>query len=142
MDLEKIGQLKNYLRIGIGELSEMTGVSARQLRYWETKGYIQSVPQKDRTARQYTLNTYYGVVAIKHYLDEGYTLQKAVQKATVWKNKAKLVHKFVAQEVMDVTNFDLEQEYGEIDLGYLDEAKTQKLSWICDGQGGHYQIHS
>ena len=35
------------LLVGISELSQMCDISPRQLRYWEQKGFIQSVPQEE-----------------------------------------------------------------------------------------------
>ena len=46
--------LKNdHLLVGISELSELVGVSPRQLRYWETKGFIQSVETDSTGPRKY-----------------------------------------------------------------------------------------
>lgn len=36
----------NKLIFGIGQVQQITGVSGRQLRYWEEQGYIQSISQK------------------------------------------------------------------------------------------------
>ncbi len=36
------------LIFGIGQVQQITGVSGRQLRYWEEQGYIQSLNQKKR----------------------------------------------------------------------------------------------
>ena len=69
------------LRIGIGDMSKMTGVSSRQLRYWEQKGYIKAMNEEEGVARKYGLGSMYKIFAIKHFLDEGYTLAKAVEKA-------------------------------------------------------------
>lgn len=34
------------LLVGISELSKVTGVSPRQIRYWEQKGYVESTGEK------------------------------------------------------------------------------------------------
>ncbi len=69
------------LLVGISELSKMTDVSPRQLRYWEEKGYIDSL-QQDGGNRKYRLPIVLKVELIKRFLDEGYTLGTAVEKAT------------------------------------------------------------
>ncbi len=69
------------LLVGISELSQMCEVSPRQLRYWEQKGLIQSVPQEENAPRKYRLPTVIKVELIKRFLDEGFTLTKAVEKA-------------------------------------------------------------
>jgi len=69
------------LLVGISELSQMCDISPRQLRYWEQKGFIQSVPQEENAPRKYRLPTVVKVEMIKTFLDEGFTLAKAVEKA-------------------------------------------------------------
>lgn len=66
--------------VGISELSNMMNVSPRQLRYWEKKGYITSVGETG-SSRKYKLPIAIKVEMIKHFLDEGFTLQVAVEKA-------------------------------------------------------------
>ncbi|MDT2828665.1 MAG: MerR family transcriptional regulator [Enterococcus viikkiensis] len=68
------------LLVGISELSKVTGVSPRQIRYWEQKGYIHSAGEKSGN-RQFKLPMVIKVEIIKHFLDEGYTLTVAVEKA-------------------------------------------------------------
>lgn len=67
------------LLVGISELSKVTGVSPRQIRYWEQKGYIHSAGEKSGN-RQFKLPMVIKVEIIKHFLDEGYTLTVAVEK--------------------------------------------------------------
>lgn len=77
------------LLVGISELSRMTEISPRQLRYWEQKGLIESVPQEENAPRKYRLPTVIKVELIKRFLDEGFTLTKAVEKA---EEKIKTAH--------------------------------------------------
>ena len=35
------------LQFGIGDLARMTGVSTRQLRYWEKQGYVKALDRND-----------------------------------------------------------------------------------------------
>lgn len=69
--------------VGISELSKMCDLSPRQLRYWEQKGYIQSVEEKagNPVARKYRLFMVVKVQLIKDYMDQGDSLSKAVEKA-------------------------------------------------------------
>ena len=66
--------------VGISELSKMTGVSPRQIRYWEQKGYIRSTGEKSGN-RKFKLPMVVKVEMIKLFLDEGYTLTVAETKA-------------------------------------------------------------
>ena len=68
------------LLVGISELSKVTGVSPRQIRYWEQKGYVESTGEKSGN-RKFRLPMVIKVEIIKHFLDEGYTRTAAVEKA-------------------------------------------------------------
>ncbi|MGO3609095.1 MAG: MerR family transcriptional regulator [Enterococcus sp.] len=65
--------------VGISELSKMTGVSPRQIRYWEQKGYIRSTGEKSGN-RKFKLPMVVKVEMIKLFLDEGYTLTVACER--------------------------------------------------------------
>lgn len=68
------------LRVGIGEVSEITGVPQRQIRYWESKGIIQSTADEASKTRRYQYLDIKKIVLIKELLDEGYTLNAAAEK--------------------------------------------------------------
>ncbi|NLB82156.1 MAG: MerR family transcriptional regulator [Clostridiaceae bacterium] len=72
--------LIDRLIIGIGEVSEITGVSARQLRYWESKGIIGSANSTICSNRKYDYASIEKIIFIKNLLDEGYTLEAAAKK--------------------------------------------------------------
>ena len=75
VDLEFLAKLI----VGIGEVSEITEIPQRQIRYWESRGYISSVPSKT-TTRRYSYQMIKKMLLIKELLDEGYTLESAVEK--------------------------------------------------------------
>lgn len=109
----------------IGELSAMTGVSSRQLRYWEQKNYIESMQRGDeQAARSYHFREYARVTGIKYFLDDGYTLSAAVKKVNDYIDMANLVHVFVKEAIKNV---DDRGDHIEIDLGWFDEAAGQRL---------------
>ena len=68
----------------IGDLSELVGISKRQLRNWETLGYIQEpvrIRYGKRNYRRYSKDDLKLIKKIKYFLDQGYTLNSAVVKA-------------------------------------------------------------
>lgn len=77
----------NKLIVGIGEVSEITNIPQRQIRYWESKGYISSLQGKI-TTRRYDYKTIKKMLLIKELLEEGFTLESAVQKVN---NRFKMV---------------------------------------------------
>ena len=69
----------------IGDTAKITAVSKKQIRNWEAKGYIPEadrVVSGDRAYRRFTPNQVELISSIKNYLDEGFTLSAAAQKAT------------------------------------------------------------
>ena len=69
--------------VGIGEIVQQCNVSEKQLRYWQSAGYI--TPEKvvcgDRTYRRYRESDVVLITEIKTFLDEGFNLAIAVEKA-------------------------------------------------------------
>jgi hypothetical protein len=68
----------------IGEAARMSGVSIKQIRHWEDKGYIPTsdrVVCGERSYRKYGHGDLELIQAIKAYLDEGYTLPVAAKLA-------------------------------------------------------------
>ncbi|MCT7732063.1 MAG: MerR family transcriptional regulator, partial [Lactobacillus crispatus] len=90
------------LEIGIGEVSKLTGVSQRQLRYWETKGYIKPISDDQSGVRRYNLATLYLIVFIKEQLDEGFTLSAAFEHSKDIRLKSRIVHQFFRETFDDV----------------------------------------
>ncbi|SMO32494.1 MerR family transcriptional regulator [Melghirimyces algeriensis] len=68
------------LVVGIGEVSEITGVPARKIRYWEEKGIIQSEKEGEGTTRRYNYLNIKKILLIQELVEEGYTLDSAAKK--------------------------------------------------------------
>jgi DNA-binding transcriptional MerR regulator len=66
-----------------GETSELTAASQKQIRYWESRGFIKS----DRNVcgriayRRFTKRQVEIIRAIKRHLAQGYTLARAAELA-------------------------------------------------------------
>lgn len=93
---------QNRLRISLKELSIASGVSGRQLRYWEQKGYIKSEQSELGKAHKYTLQTMYAVITIKNFLDQGYTLAKAVEIEKRHRRVRQTVRRFIRNNILKV----------------------------------------
>lgn len=93
---------QNRLRISLKELSIASGVSGRQLRYWEQKGYIKSEQSEAGKAHKYTLQTMYAVITIKNFLDQGYTLAKAVEIEKRHRRVRQTVRRFIRNNILKV----------------------------------------
>ena len=69
------------LLIGIGEVAEMTGVSQRQLRYWQEKGLVNTLNNQSNTTRKFDYYSVKKIVLIHDFLELGYSLDDAASKA-------------------------------------------------------------
>jgi MerR family transcriptional regulator, global nitrogen regulator len=86
-DIQNDTDFLSKLIVGIGEVSEITNIPQRQIRYWEAKGYIASVKGKT-TTRRFDYKTIKKMLLIKELLEEGFTLESAVKKV---ENRLKMV---------------------------------------------------
>lgn len=68
------------LVVGIGEVSQITGIPTRQIRYWEEKGIIASLTEEEGKNRRYDYENIKKMLLIKELLDEGYTLDASAEK--------------------------------------------------------------
>lgn len=122
----------------IGELSRMTGVSSRQLRYWEQRDYISAITRDDQNkARVYDFHTFIQVSIIKKLQDEGYRLPAAVEKMHSIEAEISLSRKFFqvvfdGVEVIDGKMF--------LNLGYFDKAKTKILYGLYENGEASYEV--
>jgi len=76
----------------IGDTAKKTGASQKQIRNWEEKGYIpeaERVVSGVRAYRRFNIEQVETIRKIKDYLDEGFTLLAAAQKATGMKFSTK-----------------------------------------------------
>ncbi len=130
------------IEVGIGEVSKTVGVSQRQLRYWEEKGYIKPVDDNQNGVRRYTLSTLYLIIFIKTQLDQGFTLSAAFERSKDIKVKSKIVRNFFEHTFNDVTITDADKAYGEIDLGELLVQDGQKYHFngVVDEHGRYLKI--
>jgi DNA-binding transcriptional MerR regulator len=68
------------LVVGIGEVSDITGVPTRKIRYWEEKGIIVSEKDGEGTTRRYNYLNIKKIILIQELITEGFTLDAAAKK--------------------------------------------------------------
>ena len=85
------------LIFGISEVCKMANVTPRQLRYWEQKGYLKSQETNNNKAREYNAHAMFKAILIKHFLDEGYTLNVAAQKIQKHMANMKIVQSIIRE---------------------------------------------
>ena len=110
----KLHQLFENLEIGIGGVSSSIGVSQRQLRYWEKKGYIKPI-NEESGVRHYSLATVYLIAFIKDQLDAGYTLEAAVKKSKEVRVKSMIGRRLLHDAFDDVEITDENGSHFELE---------------------------
>ena len=68
----------------IGDAARLAGVSVKQIRHWQQKGYIPTRPRVvcgQRSYRQFAKDDLQIIQKVKSYLDQGYTLSASAKKA-------------------------------------------------------------
>ena len=76
--------MNKHNSFSIGDTSNMTGVSQKQIRHWESRGYIPPAVRVVCGKRAYRYFSKYQVEqikAVKAMLDQGFTLAHAAQVA-------------------------------------------------------------
>lgn len=137
----KIHQLFENLEIGIGGVSSSIGVTQRQLRYWEKKGYIHPVDDKSGV-RRYSLGTVYLIAFIKDQLDAGYTLDAAVKHSKDVRIKSKIGRHFLRNVFDSIEITDADKAYGRIEMGAMetDDHHHVKVTGVVDEKGSHFEL--
>jgi DNA-binding transcriptional MerR regulator len=74
--------MKNTHWLSSSEVTQKLDISLRQLYYWELKGIVRPklVTMGSREFKRYSLRDVEVLKRVKEYLDQGYTLNTAVQK--------------------------------------------------------------
>ena len=73
-------ELIRKLVVGIGEVSDITGVPTRKIRYWEEKGIITSEHNSEGETRKYNFFNIKKIIMIMELVEEGFTLDAAAVK--------------------------------------------------------------
>ena len=82
------------LVVGIGEVSQITGIPTRQIRYWEEKGIITSLTEEEGKNRRYNYENIKKMLLVKELIEEGYTLDASAEKV---KNRMEMIEKTLNQ---------------------------------------------
>ncbi|MFQ6113156.1 MAG: MerR family transcriptional regulator [bacterium] len=75
--------MKNTYWFSSSEVTRKLDISLRQLYYWELKGIVKPkmISMGSREFKRYSARDFETLRRIKDFLDQGYTLNSAVQRA-------------------------------------------------------------
>lgn len=125
------------LIFGIGQVQTITGVSGRQLRYWEEQGYIAPIDQQKGTQRQYSMHMLFLIFHIQRYLKQGFTLQSAVERARQFDRQIPVLRTFLKNQFNGV---EVEDDKSVIDFGYKDDTHRQRVYGVVENDRTHFLI--
>lgn len=76
--------MKNTYWLSSSEVTRKLDISLRQLYYWELKGIVKPkmITMGSREFKRYSMKDFEVLKRIKDYLDQGYTLNSAVQRVS------------------------------------------------------------
>ncbi|AQW20602.1 MerR family transcriptional regulator [Lentilactobacillus curieae] len=135
---EKSFLATDKLIFGIGQVSKITGVSSRQLRYWEQQKYISAIQTKKGASRQYNMHTLIRIVNIQRFLNRGFTLSAAVEKALKIDEAAPVVKQFMTTQFKGLKK-EADNKF-LLDFGYLDNSKKQRVWGIIENGETSFEI--
>ncbi|GHP13059.1 MerR family transcriptional regulator [Lentilactobacillus fungorum] len=122
----------NKLIFGIGQVQQITGVSGRQLRYWESQNYISPIDQKKGVSRQYSLHTLFLIFHINRFIQQGFTLQAAVDHAKEFDAQIPALRQFLKKQLKGV---EISDDQTVIDFGYFNAQRTKRVYGVIDRNG-------
>jgi len=76
--------MENDKNFSIGDVARTTGVTMKSIRNWEARGFIPVASRAvcgERAYRRFSMNEVENIRKIREYLDTGFTLSAAAQKA-------------------------------------------------------------
>ncbi len=92
------------LVVGIGEVSKITGIPVRKIRYWEEKGIINSQDSKEGSTRRFDYINIKKMLLIQEMLEEGFTLDFAAKKVEKRLAALNAMFKNLVEELKDIDN--------------------------------------
>ncbi|WP_010621042.1 MerR family transcriptional regulator [Paucilactobacillus suebicus] len=133
-ELQKVKEIllnRNAILVSMTDISKITGVSARQLRYWEQKGYIESVHDQSEN-RKYNITAMVKIGMIKNFIDEGFTVAKASEKAQEADQITTALHRVDSEKFNQASVNDTGLEFDLGSVAGLDEGKKLFLNVPTD----------
>lgn len=119
------------LLLSIGDVASATGVSTRQIRYWEKKGYIKST-LSESGQRKFTYFELLNVGMIQSRIEAGFTLAGAVKEVNETSGIFKELRKFMQERIDQVNEIPTGYEF---DLGEVEGVDSDKHLFLSLEEG-------
>ncbi|MBW1604820.1 MerR family transcriptional regulator [Lactobacillus sp. Sy-1] len=115
---------------GIGDIANYSKIPQSKLRYWEKCGYIKSKKCSRNQNRKYSYHTLMKVQLIKSYLESGFTLSTAADKATQFSNYNSVIANMLKTRVQEIGTIDSKPA---INMGTIDSNPDKTIYFIDNG---------
>jgi hypothetical protein len=121
---------QSQFEIGIGQIVKMTGISASQIRYWDQKGYIKSEKSDKNKNKKYSYHSLIKIQLIKSFLDSGFTLSCAAQKASIFDETGNVIKKMLESRFSGISVIN---NCPAINMGSLSSDESKNVYFINHG---------
>ncbi|VDG33705.1 MerR family transcriptional regulator [Lactobacillus coryniformis subsp. coryniformis KCTC 3167 = DSM] [Lactiplantibacillus mudanjiangensis] len=125
------------LALGSTQLVNAAGITSRQLRYWESQGYIQSLPEKANNARQYSLSTALNVMAIKQGLDTGLPLATAVANTKTIINQINYLGRLINETYQ---GYQATTDQVRLNFGPVADQPDQQVTGVLTANDAYFKL--
>lgn len=125
------------LALGSTQLVNAAGITSRQLRYWESQGYIQSLPEKANNARQYSLSTALNVMAIKQGLDTGLPLATAVANTKTIINQSNYLGRLINETYQ---GYQATTDQVRLNFGPVADQPDQQVTGVLTANDAYFKL--
>lgn len=124
-----IDQLTSW-PVSIGKAAELSGISPKMLRHYETLGLLGAVVRTDSNYRQYSLADVHSLRFIRRARDMGFGLDAIAELVSLWHNR-----KRSSASVKRITQKHLDELAQRIEALQAMERTLGSLLHLCPGDG-------
>lgn len=116
--------------VSIGKAAELSGISPKMLRHYETLGLLGAVVRTDSNYRQYSLADVHSLRFIRHARDMGFGLDAIAELVSLWHNR-----KRSSASVKRITQKHLDELAQRIEALQAMQRTLGSLLHLCPGDG-------
>ena len=116
--------------VNIGKAAELSGISPKMLRHYETLGLLGDVVRTDSNYRQYSLADVHSLRFIRRARDMGFGLDSIAELVSLWHNR-----KRSSETVKRITRKHLDELAQRIEALQAMQRTLGALMALCPGDG-------
>jgi MerR family copper efflux transcriptional regulator len=116
--------------VNIGKAAELSGISPKMLRHYETLGLLGDVVRTDSNYRQYSLADVHSLRFIRRARDMGFGLDTIAELVSLWHNR-----KRSSETVKRITRKHLDELAQRIEALQAMQRTLGALMELCPGDG-------